>query len=92
MREAAEEEGVSMGTRSPIAVIVTRMLRVMNVLLTLFVITLCRPCATPPKAPSLLVKRRHVGPAAAVMYEAARLRALVIFFFFFMSEREEMKA
>lgn len=74
--------GCFYGVREWIAVIVTRMLRVMNVLLTLFVITPCRPDATPPKAPSLLVKRRHVGPAAAVMYEAARRRALVIFFSF----------
>lgn len=71
-----------MGPCLPIAAIVTRMLRVMNVLLTLFVITPRRPCATPPKASSLLVKRRHVGPAVAMMYEAARLRAFVIFFLF----------
>lgn len=69
--------GCFYGVRWWIVVIVIRMLSVMNVLLTLFVITPCRPDATPPKAPSLLVKRRHVGPAAAVMYEAARRRALV---------------
>lgn len=77
VRKGEEEEAV----RSRRSVIVTWMLWVMNVLLTLFVITLCRPDATPPKAPSLLVERRHVGPASAVMYEVARRRALVIFFF-----------
>lgn len=53
--------------------LVARMLRVMNALLMLFVIT----CATRGclRTQSLLVKHRHIGPA--VMYEPTRQKALV---------------
>ena len=54
--------------------LVARMLRVMNVLLMQFVITRAiRGCL---RTQSLLVKRRHIGPA--MMYERAKQKAFVI--------------